>query len=1128
MSNPFYTVLAEHSGFSESELAQHTQKTLERFQGYLRNTIKILEKKIVSCRWEPLSIVQYRMYSQQRIYEVVPRSVIEIFLSDKGWFRVNTITDDSNLDGLKEGITINVQSHTVEQVLLTSHNLVRDVFGIRIYLPNIPIVDTKIGVLFSSFTITPLSTNLENLKQVVVDGQEYPIEEIHGTTIHVFAKVQSNSTIYIQDTPVKFQVKQTLHENDLKGVKYENKGDRFLVVSENSVAFSPHRVSDVTDTECKKLCASDFSGGQHSFASVDWQIDWRNYKEGFVLFPNLGIQNSEVPSPLYCKTIKGYTCRLEKMPVKEKWIQLIEIDGDDDTLKSTLDYFFDENVTISDASKRQDSATEYEVLGQRFEERQILLAPKKKNVHKSKEQSEYPTTEELFTLVDVSQLKKQQSALTQLQQRPYLQHWPLIALGLARNGHHWEQFQPKNPTDINWIVLKDMQYSGCDIQRDFVCKALATPDFAILDGPPGTGKTTTILELIMQLVLEGKRVLLSASTHAAINNVLERIKDNEHLNTCIFPLRIGDKDNARGVEDYQYDQLLTDIQKKIPISPQILVDSANLVCGTTIGILKLFREKEVDLDNGIPPFDVMIIDECSKTTFQEFLVPALYAKRWILVGDIRQLSPFTDREAIVANLQNMKSFSVSLQTACFLLNLFRASETEQYAYTVPIIMPVPYNVILELEKEISARIKNGAQEYKKLLLVSKAGKKDSTHRHPAEEHTDNFHWAQARIVKEPAQWYTYTCCFVEDTLLDELQYGFPTDAMVLSESWMASAKAFEVAYVTKQKEDIHFYIQRKSRWNIFTLQEALMREKYQRSWAEEVCWRLDRLYWLRLAKKQDTSKYKKVLERLYPKSIPDIQGDIQNIEDLAFPSILEALSGDGYRKTKKAYPTTLNQGFTPQEKHSRHSTLTHQHRMHPDISQYPREQFYEKQSLLDASNLKRDWGYTRYARRSIWIDVKGMVRNNRNITEVKRIGEEIREFCKWASSQEHSKKEYEIAVLTFYKGQESQLREELRDITKSKAYSKFSHMNVSIKLATVDYFQGQEADVVFLSMVNTHRDGFTDSPNRLNVAITRARFQMVIVGDHTYFSEKSKSDDLSSLAKKTSVYIENTKFKGKK
>jgi superfamily I DNA and/or RNA helicase len=52
-------------------------------------------------------------------------------------------------------------------------------------------------------------------------------------------------------------------------------------------------------------------------------------------------------------------------------------------------------------------------------------------------------------------------------------------------------------------------------------------------------------------------------------------------------------------------------------------------------------------------------------------------------------------------------------------------------------------------------------------------------------------------------------------------------------------------------------------------------------------------------------------------------------------------------------------------------------------------------------------------------------------------------------------------------------------------------------------------------MVQTTRDGFMDNPNRLNVAITRAKFQLVIIGDYEYFSNKSNSDDLKELAKNT-------------
>ena len=53
---------------------------------------------------------------------------------------------------------------------------------------------------------------------------------------------------------------------------------------------------------------------------------------------------------------------------------------------------------------------------------------------------------------------------------------------------------------------------------------------------------------------------------------------------------------------------------------------------------------------------------------------------------------------------------------------------------------------------------------------------------------------------------------------------------------------------------------------------------------------------------------------------------------------------------------------------------------------------------------------------------------------------------------------------------------------------------------TVDGFQGQERDVVFISLVRANEDGqigFLNDLRRMNVAITRARMKLVILGDAT-------------------------------
>ena len=120
----------------------------------------------------------------------------------------------------------------------------------------------------------------------------------------------------------------------------------------------------------------------------------------------------------------------------------------------------------------------------------------------------------------------------------------------------------------------------------------------------------------------------------------------------------------------------------------------------------------------------------------------------------------------------------------------------------------------------------------------------------------------------------------------------------------------------------------------------------------------------------------------------------------------------------------------------------------------------------------------------------------------------------WAEKVAHGQPKKEIGIITFY-GSQLKLIDEC---ISRKAFS-----NLDIRTGTVDRFQGMEKSVVIVSMVrNNHQGivGFAKTPERVNVAFSRAKELLIIVGCHKLFTSIPIYQEVSNVVERYRGFID--------
>lgn len=168
-----------------------------------------------------------------------------------------------------------------------------------------------------------------------------------------------------------------------------------------------------------------------------------------------------------------------------------------------------------------------------------------------------------------------------------------------------------------------------------MAQAYATDLYHLIQGPPGTGKTYVLVQLVRLLVADGYRVLVSGLTHRAINNALNKIFD---VDPMLPACKIGLETRASDL--------------KVPNCGNFIESGfGDLTRGYAVGATPFALRSQKRLA-GVE-FDVIIFDEASQITLPLAIMGILSGKKYIFIGDERQLPPVT-------SLKSTKTGNISI------------------------------------------------------------------------------------------------------------------------------------------------------------------------------------------------------------------------------------------------------------------------------------------------------------------------------------------------------------------------------------------------------------------------------------------------------------------------------------
>jgi len=584
---------------------------------------------------------------------------------------------------------------------------------------------------------------------------------------------------------------------------------------------------------------------------------------------------------------------------------------------------------------------------------------------------------------------------------------------------------PFDDREVKWIHTE-----FDDDKKVAVSKAMGAEDVLVVHGPPGTGKTVFITELVAQLLERNPdcKILLTSQTHVALDNALERL---HALRPAARLLRVAQRDDDRvsaKVQELTIDRVADRWRSDVAMASEEFLASAatelgvkreDIALGIAVGRL---RVESAELDR-----IQAHLDECEK-----ILAAAEQKLAEAQVGHVADAYPETSEE-----VDELREQARELRDDKKTVGARRRKAARA----------------LEATGELGAQLAAvGTSELAEWELGLLAGS-------PADR---KFH----ELLRLAEEW--------------QLRFGRSREfyAAMIADSSVVAGTCLGFARVPGMLA---------AEFDVCIVDEA------SKATATELLVPLSRARrWILVGD---------------PKQLPPFVEDLLDDPDLL----------KDYDLDRESFQTTLLDRFVAALPEACIASLKTQHRMIQPIGDLISECFYE--GALNSVRHERDERLRMVMPKPVtWLTTARLQRHDetefnrtfKNVGEARVIEQWLRRLDFIAKAAGTT---YRVGVISGYVGQCTELRRIVASIQQTSSA-------LSIECNTVDAFQGREVDVCVYSVTRCNERGvigFLRDERRMNVALSRGRSGLLIVGDHLFCRTAKSPNPLRTVV----TYIEN-------